>query len=149
MQIILYFFKKKWGRRRQRPGKIGAVTADTTSLDRPNTSVTKHSHFRQRPISSKRTLNEREHWVDNGSKDWSTLEPVETNLHSEIQSVLSATYIAILLTKQTLLLPLVSYLFLIVVPYMLLNLIARNLLDSSQCFSLNLISLENKCLDFE
>jgi hypothetical protein len=84
---------------KKRPGKIGAVTVDTTSLDRPNASVTKHSHFRQRPISSKRTLYEREHWVDNGSKDWSTPDPVETNLHSEIQSVLSATYIAIQLTK--------------------------------------------------
>jgi hypothetical protein len=53
----------------ERPGAIVVVTADTSSLDRPNTSVAKHSHFRQRPISSKRTLYEREHWVVSGSKD--------------------------------------------------------------------------------
>lgn len=70
----------------KRPGKIGAVTADTNSLDRPNTSVTKHSHFRQRPISSKRTLYEREHWVANGSKDWSPPDSLEINLEAEIHS---------------------------------------------------------------
>lgn len=41
---------------------------DINSLDRPNTSETEHSHFRHRPISSKRALYEREHWLASGSK---------------------------------------------------------------------------------
>jgi hypothetical protein len=68
MQSYFGILKEAWVED-QRPGKIGAVTADTNSLDRPNTSMTKHSHLRQRPISSKRTLYEREHLVANGSKD--------------------------------------------------------------------------------
>ena len=133
----------------KRPGRIGAVTADTSSLDRPNTSVTKHSHFRQWPISSKRTLYEREHWVANGSKDWLSPDPLETNLHPEIHS---KCYIHIKQSKggrEICFLPLIFHLVLIDIPYMLLDLTAWNLFDNSLCFSLNLISLENKCLDFE
>jgi hypothetical protein len=73
-------------KQKKRPGKIGEVTADTDSLNRPNTSITKHSHLRHRPISSNCTLYDREHSVAKGSKDRSAPDSFEANLHPKIHS---------------------------------------------------------------
>lgn len=53
----------------KQPGNIEEVTAETVSLDLPNTSVTEHSHLRQRSISWKRTLYELDCCEGNGSKE--------------------------------------------------------------------------------
>lgn len=62
------------------PGTIGAVSAYAGSLDLPNTSVTMHSHLKQRPMSSSRTLYEQECCAGKGSKDFVSPSSDEQNL---------------------------------------------------------------------
>lgn len=65
---------------RKLPGNTEVVSMYTTSLDRPNTSVTTHSHFKQRPISSNRTLYEQELLLGNGSYEKLSPTSDEQNL---------------------------------------------------------------------